>query len=290
MTELRDRTALLTGGSGGLGRHLARALADAGAGVVLSGRDGERLEREVAALRAGGARAAAVTADLADPAAASALVARAEEALGPLDVLVNNAGVEAVEAFSLSTEAGLAEIVAVNLTAPLLLTRAALPGMAARGWGRVVNIASLSGRIPAAYAAAYSATKAGLIAFTHSLRGEYAGQALGFSAICPGFVAGEGMYARLLEAGLPAPAAVGAVAPEKVAAALLKALRDDAPELLVSARPVRPLIAAGLLAPRIGERLLAGSGVNEYFGRIAAHQERGAEQAAGARPTEPAAS
>lgn len=270
MKRLERRNALLTGASGGLGHQIAHALAGAGVNLVLSARDEGRLDALASELRGLDIRAEPVAADLADPAARGALPGRAEAAIGPLDLLVNNAGIELVEAYATCCSDDLARILAVNLEAPMELTRLVLPGMLERGEGHVVNVASLSARMPPAYGAAYSASKAGLVALTHSLRAEHAGSGVGFSAICPGFVEGEGMYARLIAEGLPVPRAMGASPPKKVNDALLNAIRRDRAETIVSGRPVRPLIAAGIGAPKLGARMLAASGIHRYFERIAA--------------------
>jgi short-subunit dehydrogenase len=265
---LAGRTALLTGASGGLGGYLARALGAEGVRLLLSGRDEAKLEALAASIGPAAPEPAVLAADLAEPGAVADLADRATAA-GPVDVLVNNAGIELVEPFERSCDKDLEQIVAVNLQAPISLTRLLAPGMLERREGHVVNVASLAGRLPPAYSAAYAATKAGLIAFTHSLRGEFYGRPVGFSVICPGFVDGDGMYARLREEGLPAPATVGTVPPDKVTGAVLDALRHDRPETLVGRRSLRLLVAAGFAAPELGERMLAASGIHDYFRRVA---------------------
>jgi short-subunit dehydrogenase len=152
------------------------------------------LEALVAELARTGVRAEAVPGDLSEPANAEALIERSESALGPIDVLVNNAGVEFAAAFASQPREELRATIEVNLAAPLLLTRRVLPGMLERGRGHVVFMASLAGKAPTPYEAAYAATKAGLIGLTQSLRVEYRDAPVGFSVVCPGFVAGEGMY------------------------------------------------------------------------------------------------
>jgi len=265
---LAGRTALLTGASGGLGGYLARSLSTEGVRLLLSGRDEAKLEALAASLDPEAPEPTVLAADLAEPGAVADLAGRAAAA-GPVDILVNNAGIELVERFERSCEEDLEQIIAVNLHAPISLTRLVTPGMLERRQGHVVNVASLAGRMPPAFSAVYAATKAGLIALTHSLRSEFYGQPVGFSVVCPGFVDGDGMYARLLGEGLPAPAAVGTVPPRKVTDAVLDALRHDRPEILVSGRPVRPLVAAGLAAPKLGERILAASGIHDYFRQVA---------------------
>jgi short-subunit dehydrogenase len=133
MKQLQGRTALVTGASGGLGRVVARALAREGVAVAVSGRREDRLAEVVGELRALGVRAEAVPADLNRLGQLDSLVERAEAAVGPLDLLVNNAGVENVSAFTRLEPGELTAMVDVNLTAPLLLTRRVVPGLLGRG-------------------------------------------------------------------------------------------------------------------------------------------------------------
>ena len=136
-------------------------------------------------------------ADLTDADERRRLAAWAEEALGPIDILVNNAGIEFGGPFAGTTEAELEAIVAVNLLAVMDLTRLMLPGMLERRRGHVVNIASLAGKAPSPYLASYSATKHGVVGFTHALRAEHGREPVGFSAICPVFISRVGMYGRI---------------------------------------------------------------------------------------------
>jgi short-subunit dehydrogenase len=276
MRELRDRNALVTGGSGGIGAHVARALARAGTNVVVSGRREDALAAVVEELRGLGVRADGVVADLYDRAQADVLVERSEAALGPLDVLVNNAGVELASAFTRCTSEELTSMVDLNLVAPLLLTRRALPGMLERGRGHVVFIASMAGKIGAPYEACYVATKAGLVGLTQSLRAEYARAPVGFSVVCPGFVAGDGMYQRMLEEGFSSNLLIGSTTMAKVVDGVLDAIRRDRPELIEAGRPMRPALALAALAPRLAERLAARIGLTELFRRLVAAHDRGA--------------
>lgn len=161
--RLAGSHVLLTGATGAIGRHLAARLSDAGAHVTLVARSREPLEALAADV--GGT---ALPADLTDPAHLSGLVARAEEAGGPLDVLVNNAGVETAGHLAATTAQALASTVALNLTAPLELTRQVLPGMLARGRGRLVAVSSFAGVATFPGLAVYGATKSGL---THAMSG-----------------------------------------------------------------------------------------------------------------------
>jgi short-subunit dehydrogenase len=274
MKELRGRNALVTGGSGGIGAQIARALAKAGANVVVSGRREDALAGMVAELRRLGVQADAVVADLYDLAQVDPLVERSEAALGPLDVLINNAGVEVAAAYTAYTRDELTSMIDLNLTAPMLLTHRVLPGMLERGGGHVVFIASVAGKQGAAYQAPYAATKAGLIGATQSLRAQYTDAPVGFSVVCPGFVAGEGMYQRMLDEGMSSNRLMGSTRIEKVADKVLDAIRRDRPEVIEAGTPLRPVLALGQLAPRLPEQMMRRIGATELFRRAAASRGR----------------
>lgn len=204
-------------------------------------------------------------ADLADGEQTAGLVQRAEATIGPIDLLVNNAGVEVAAAYPAFTDEELAAITRVNLIAPMVLTRHALPGMLERGRGHIVTVSSLAGRGGNAYNVLYATTKSGLVGFTRSLRAELAGSPVGASVVCPGFVAGDGMYARMQEVGVNAPIALRAVEPNRVALAVLEAVTNDRPDALVTAWPMRPLFALQELAPRFAERIVRATGASRFF-------------------------
>jgi short-subunit dehydrogenase len=272
--ELKGRNALVTGGSGGIGAQVARTLAGAGMNVALAGRRDEALASVADGLRSVGVRAAAVPADLYERAQVEALVERAETALGPLDVLVNNAGVEQAGAFTRYEAHELTSMIELNLTAPLLLTHRVLPGMLERRRGHVVFISSMAGKLGPPYQVPYAAAKAGLIAITQSLRAEYLHAPVGFSVVCPGFVAGDGMYQRMAEQGMASNRMMGTTRIERVGEQVLIAIRRDRAELIESGRPMRPLLALGQLAPQLGERIVERIGLTELFRRAAAARGR----------------
>jgi short-subunit dehydrogenase len=124
--------------------------------------------------------------------------------------------------------------------------------MVGRGRGHIVNVASIAGKAGPPYAEAYAASKAGLIAFAQSLRASYEGTGVSASAICPGFVAGEGMFAdRQRETQVKLPRLLSTTTPERVAHAVVRAVVDDLPEVLVTQQPIRLLAAATQLFPRL---------------------------------------
>jgi short-subunit dehydrogenase len=276
MEELRGRTALVTGASGGLGAHLARRLAREGMNVALTARREQELSALAQELEGSfGVRCAALPADLADLGQVDPLIDRAEAALGPIDLLLNNAGVESAAAFTVYSRAELTAGIDLNLTAPLLLTHRVVPGMLARRRGHVVFISSLAGKLGPAYGEPYAATKAGLVGLTQSLRAEYLHEPVGFSVVCPGFIRGDGMYQRMVEEGVKASRMVGETTTEKVADAVVRAIRRDEPEAIVNGTPMRPALAIVQLAPGLAERVAPIFGVTELFRRTAAARGRG---------------
>src|SRR3954453_6637950 len=146
MEQLHGRTALVTGGSGGIGRQIARRLAGNGMNVVVTGRREDALAEVVAELRGLGVSCESVPADLGDLSQIDPLIERSESALVGIDVMVNNAGLEAVGAFTAYSREQLTTMVDVNLTAPMLLIHRLVPGMLERGRGHVVFISSLAGK------------------------------------------------------------------------------------------------------------------------------------------------
>lgn len=193
-TELRGRNVLLTGASGGIGAALARRLAGEGARLALAyGRDGAAALRLADEVLAAGADAVTLAADLADPAAAAALPGRVEEALGPVDVLVNNAGY-AVPRDWPEVDLELWERThAVNLRAPFVLTQRVLPGMLERGFGRVLFVSSVAAYIGGVVGPHYASSKAGLHGLVHYYAGRTAARGITVNGIAPALVAETGM-------------------------------------------------------------------------------------------------
>ena len=270
--DLSGATVLLTGAAGGIGGHIADALHARGARLVLTDRDEPGL---VVVRDRLGAGTQILVADLRDADAAAGLPARAEEAVGAgLDVLVNCAAMEFTTAFHRHTPDELAAISAVNVAAPMTLIAGALPGMLARGRGHVVNVASISGKGPAPYLAAYATTKAALIELNRSLRMEYRETPVSFSVVAPGFVSDAGMYARMEQAGDKAPLALGTSKPGRVAAAVVHAIEHDVAERNVATRPMRPLFALTELHPAIGELGVRAAGGKRFLHAVARRRGR----------------
>ena len=275
MRDLRGRNAILTGASRGLGVTIARTLAREGINLALAARSKDDLERvrdEVVGL---GVKAISVPTDVTDREALGALVRQATDELGPTDILVNNAGVEYVAPFHEYPPDDIESVVNVNLLAPMLLTRFVLPGMIERGRGQVVFVASLAGKGGFPCEAPYAATKSALITFNQTLRAELVDTPIGCSAVAPGFVADDGMYARLAEGGIKAPRMLGTTTPGKVADAVLKAIRSNPAELIVNPTPMRPLLALAEVFPGLIAPVQKWLGVTEFARRSARAVDEG---------------
>jgi len=274
MRELRGKTAVLTGASGGLGRYIAMAVAREGANLVLAAYPGEGLEGLRDAVAQQGVRALSLVANFRHASQLRSVIEVGNKEFGRIDLLINNAGVEFTCAYHELPEEYIGDIIGINLEAPMLLTRLVLPDMLERKCWDIVNMASLAGKSAPAFQDPYAATKAALIAFTSSLRATYRGTGVSASVICPGFVE-AGIYAKLKkETGVAAPRLLGTSRPEPVAEAVIRAIERDLPEVIVNPIPVKPLCAAAILFPRLGEYLIRRIGAHEFFGKIAAALKR----------------
>jgi uncharacterized oxidoreductase len=184
--DLHDRSILLTGAGSGIGRSLALSLADHAPRLTLVGRRAEPLEEVAALVRERGGQAHVVPADVTAQGAPEAVVAAAQERFGGIDVLVNNAGNVRAGRLEAIEEAEVLAQIALNLSAPILLTRAALPALRASGDGLVVNVSSGIGLIGMPFHATYAATKAGIAHFGEALRRELYGETLTVLERCHG--------------------------------------------------------------------------------------------------------
>jgi gluconate 5-dehydrogenase len=181
--DLTGRRALVTGGNSGIGLALARALGMQGAEVVLAARSADRLAGAVAGLEAQGIVAHAAPCDLADPEALTHLAQQA----GAVDIVVNAAGVNLRQPYAEVTPAAFDLHIALHLRAPFFLVQALAPGMAARGWGRVLNIASLQSQRAFPNSAPYGAAKGGVVQLTRAMAETFSAHGITCNAIAPGF-------------------------------------------------------------------------------------------------------
>ncbi len=192
MEQLTGKIALVTGGSRGIGRAIARALAQAGCDVAINYRerrsDAESAVREVEST---GRRSAAFPADVSRGPEARQLISAVEALLGPIDILVNNAGKILIQSIEEIREEDWNDTVAVNLTSCFFMTQAVLPGMRARRWGRIINMSSVAAQAGSIVGVHYAAAKAGMLGFTRSLARVLAKEGVTVNAIAPALIATE---------------------------------------------------------------------------------------------------
>jgi short-subunit dehydrogenase len=185
---LQGKVVLITGGSRGLGLAIAREMANHGARLAICGRDSETLERARASLTQLGAEVIAISCDLTDRPSVQSLVQEVHRALGPIDVLVNNAGVIEVGPAETMSLGDYQEAMATNFWGMLYPTLAVLPGMKERKTGRIVNITSIGGKLSIPHLVPYSASKFAAVGFSEGLRAEVAGDGIKVVTVCPGLM------------------------------------------------------------------------------------------------------
>ncbi|MDB4957406.1 MAG: Ketoacyl reductase [Myxococcales bacterium] len=262
--DLRDKVVVVTGGSRGLGLVLARQLVARGAKVAICARDRDELERARAELAEGGGRVIALPSDITDRAQIDRLIDDVTRELGPIDVLINNAGVIQVGPMSLMTVRDYERAMATHFWGPLHLMLAAIPGMVERAQGRIVNITSIGGKLPVPHLLPYTASKFALVGLSEGMRTELAKDHVYVTTVVPGLMrTGSPMHASL-KGNHYAEYAWFAIADsshltsmqaERAARQILGAMTRGKPEVVLS---IQAKLATKLyaLAPALVQRVL----------------------------------
>ena len=226
---IKGRTAVVTGSTSGIGLGIARAYAREGANILLNGfGDAATIEAARAAIADEfGVTCRYADADMADGTAIAAMMARAEAEFGSIDILVNNAGIQFVSPIEDFPVATFDKVIAINLTSSFHTIRAAVPGMKARGWGRIINIASAHALVASPYKSAYVAAKHGVAGLTKTVALELATFGITCNAICPGYV-----WTPLVEAQVPNTMAARNLTREQVIA-----------DVMLHAQPTKAFVA-----------------------------------------------
>jgi len=286
---METRRAVVTGASHGIGVHIARALAARDIDLLLVARSASELARVARELGAPGRSVAYAALDLSSPSAAEDVAAAVTAELGSADILVNNAAVELQRRFHTLTAAEIEAVIRLDLITPVALARVLLPGMIERGYGRIVNISSIAGRVGFPLSEAYAASKDGLIAFSRVLRNDYRGTGVSASAVILGAVKGDGFGQRTLdELGLKTGGAMLAT-PQQVANAVVRAIEKDTAEIVVMPGPGRLMKALMDLFPGMGPAMTRMSGGDKLMATVADLREarRAAPSATGRSAQQP---
>jgi 3-oxoacyl-[acyl-carrier protein] reductase len=226
MPDLKGRIALVTGGSRGIGAAIALALAESGAALAVNYRErAADADAVVAGIRSKGGRAIAVAADVSQAAAAAKMVEHVASALGPIDILVNNAGIAIVRGIDDLTEGDFDATIAVNLKSAFLCTKAVLPSMRAKKWGRIVNISSGAARGAGAIGPHYNASKSGMEGLTRGYAARLVKEGITVNAVAPSLIETDMMRGRADQAARIPLGRMGQ--PEEVAQAVLMLLGND---------------------------------------------------------------
>ncbi|WKU48840.1 SDR family NAD(P)-dependent oxidoreductase [Streptomyces sp. VNUA116] len=254
--KIAGETVLLTGATGGIGRALAARLTEAGADLIVTGRDAEALRA-----LADGLGARWVAADLADPYDVEHLA----QACAGTGILVANAALPASGDLLEYTPEQIDRALAVNLRSAVVLARMLAPAMTAAGRGHLAFVGSMSGKAATPHSSLYTASKFGLRGFAHALRLDLRTAGVGVSLVQPGFVAEAGMFART---GAPLPRGARAVTPDQVASAVLRAVEQDRGEVNIAPVKLRLLCALSVQFPAAAARLRGRGAPDEGARRI----------------------
>ena len=257
--------AMVTGASGGLGSRISLELARRGARLALVARTLEPLEGLAEQVRNRGGDAIAVSADVTRAEDRRRAIAETEAALGPIDILVNNAGIGRAGPF---VDEDPELILGINLVAPIALTREVLGTMIERRCGHVLNVSSLA-HLGLPYIVDYSATKAGLVAFSTALREELRGTGVSLTVVSPGFFVDSGIYTAY---ETPVPWYVGTNTTATIVRKTVDAIEKDRAEVIINRIPARPMLAMKALSESVFRGITRALGLYRYMAEVAREQ------------------
>ena len=270
---MQPRNIILTGASYGIGECIARAIAARPTNLLLVARSEPALARLAKELRRRDGKVAIAAIDLSGRGAAGQVAAAAAAELGSVDVLVNNAAVELQRRFHTLDTDEIEGVIRVDLITPIELSHLLLPGMLERGYGRIINISSIAGRIGFPHTEPYAASKDGLIAFSRVLRNDYRRAGVSASAIVLGAVKDAGIGQRTIDELELKTNTAFMVTPEKVARSVVRAIDKDKAEIVVMPGPGRLLKALLDLFPSLGSAMNRLSGSERVMALVADQRE-----------------
>jgi short-subunit dehydrogenase len=269
--ELRNSVGIVTGASRGIGAQIAEGLARKGVNLALAARSKDDLEQVAEQVRSQGVKVIAIPTDISNRRELEELVSRTREDLGPIDLVVNNAGME-IAGYSHELDSDrIDQAVQVNLTSLIQLSRLVLPEMVERKRGHICNIASVAGKVARPYSVVYAATKHGVVGFSWSLRAEMAEHNIEVTVVCPGYVSDVGMFAdRREKLGFgKAPNALKEVTPEEVVAATIEAIETNRAETVVGPVALRIADIVHAISPDLAMNIARKSGSYRFAKREA---------------------
>ena len=254
--NIAGKRVLLTGASGGIGQAIARRMAQAGAELILTGRNANLLSQLGAELKA-----RTIVADLSDAESVRRLLNEA----GPVDILIANAGLPAPSSGGQGSFEEITAVLDVNLLSPLLLTRGLMKGMRSQRSGHLLYISSLAGRVASPLSPVYSASKFGLRGFAQCLRLGLHGSGIGVSCVFPGIISEAGMF---VASGARPPKGIGTNTPDEVAVAVVRAIERDIAEIMVAPLILKLWCRFSDFAPRLAAWIQLKSGAQAVVAGI----------------------
>ena len=273
MSKIKKSVVLITGASRGLGRQLSLEIAKKGGKVVAVARNKSDLESLVSEIQNAGGEAFSLPADLTDLPSLSPMMKQAEQAFGPIDIVINNAGCVnflPLESYSLQEMQNLFHL---NTVSAMEITRLVLPSMLAKRKGHIVNVSSVSGKLGSPFGNIYVASKAALIMWTHAQRIELDQSGVSISLICPSYVEGVG---AVVDLGLNTPKLIPKNSPKKVVSRIIEAIEKDQAEVMIvpGLFPARPLLALAQIFPTLQDHVLRWMGVTQVHRHFALKQAK----------------